>query len=261
MTTPRSNQAADEEIPKLGSVPPEEEYEVTRVGSRDEIQRALEDQEGERANNLPTPPAPPPTEQMRHVLAGGPVVRLAPPPADLMAANANANAANANNEANNVPTKPPTAGLVSDADIDTAFLDPSLASRLEELDENEAKPTKQTLDVPVFPHVPRFPGSFSGALPGDKAGAGAAKKVSPTAEGPEDEVDESRSRRIRSRAEPATTATEESATGESGAGEDARARDAPLAEASASSATGTGRQVLIVAVTIALLVILAMLRR
>jgi hypothetical protein len=239
MTTPRkSNMAADEDLPKLGSVPPEEEYEVTRIGTRDEIQRALEDHaledhEGAHANNLPTPPVPPPTEQMRHALAGDPIARLAPPPADLV-----------RERGNEVPTKPPTAGLVSDSDIDTAFLDPSLESRLEELESEVAKPTRQVLDAPVFPHAP--------PLPGAKSKAEAARKVAPSAEVAEDEVDESR------RIQAPTDIAEPEVIAES----DVIAElDATPNKDLVRAPSVAGRQVLIVAVTIVLLVILAMLRR
>lgn len=141
--------AKDEEVPKLGSLPPEgESDEVTRVGSRDEIARALlnevKDLQGaapRAGNNLPTPPAPPPSAEIKQVLvAEEPKVgmRLAPPPADL-----------AGERPNDMPTKPPVAGVVSDLDVDAAFtdeLDPSLL---------EAAPPSARSAAPPLPPAAR----------------------------------------------------------------------------------------------------------
>lgn len=142
--------AKDEDIPKLGSVPPEGEgEEVTRVGSRDEIQRALEN-EGKQVdlgprggNNLPTPPAPPPSDDMKAALKESTGIRLAPPPADL-----------AGDRPNDMPTKPPTAGVVDNVDIDAAFTDTSL----DELDSSAlepAPPSAKALAPPLPPAAKR----------------------------------------------------------------------------------------------------------
>lgn len=140
--------AKDEDIPKLGSVPPEGEAdEVTRVGSRDEIQRALENESkqvdlGPRGgNNLPTPPAPPPSDDMKAALKESTGIRLAPPPADL-----------AGDRTNDMPTKPPTAGVVDNVDIDAAFTDTSL----DELDSSalEPAPPSAIAAKPLAPPLP-----------------------------------------------------------------------------------------------------------
>lgn len=110
-----SNMSAyDSEVPKLDSTPPESE-EVTRVGTRDEIARALETGSAPSTNNIPTPPVPAPDAEMRASLGAVPGARLAPPPADLV-----------EQRANDMPTKPPVTGVVTESDIEDAFRDTSL---------------------------------------------------------------------------------------------------------------------------------------
>lgn len=269
MTTSRSNMAAkDENLPKLGSIPPEEEGEVTRVGSRDEIARALENEghdvvNGVRPNNLPTPPAPPPDAQMREALGVASSVRLAPPPADLLG-----------ERPNDMPTKPPTAGIVSDADVDSAFADTSLEDQ--ELDSALLEPAPASArvvapplpaaarsrapskgqtngsDAPAFPQAP--------ALPGAAAAKAKAKGAASVADGPEDDADESRSRPIRSPLESNPTAEVLSVMPKAPPAEPEPEPERALArpEPQAKSNTTT---MLLVGVALVVLVVLALLRR
>ncbi len=164
----RTMAAKDEEVPKLsgGSLPPDgEPEEVTRVGRPDEIRRALEEegkdashvQPRQAGNNIPTPPAPPPSAGLKKAVAdeAAASARLAPPPADLLAAD--------RERGNETPTKPPLAGVGDNVDVDAAFRenpfdDPDIPKSSEHLDSSflePAPPSMKALAPPLPPAAHR----------------------------------------------------------------------------------------------------------